>query len=127
MVVTSLGVNDITSGARLSGWLRQQSALRQLLRTRYDARLQVISGLPPVRAFPALPQPLRWHLGLRAMQFDRALRAALETEPDCAYVALDVRGDIADMASDGFHPGPHIYEAWAQSVAGRIFESRVVT
>jgi hypothetical protein len=34
-----------------------------------------LSGLPPMHRFPALPQPLRWYIGSRARDFDRALAA----------------------------------------------------
>ncbi len=124
VAITSLGVNDVTSGAGLGSWLKQQVALRELLRERHHARLIVVSGLPPVHLFPALPQPLRWHLGLRARQFDRALRAAVAAEPDCVFISLDVSGSTDDMARDGFHPGPEIYRRWGSASAERILQWR---
>jgi hypothetical protein len=33
----------------------------------------VLSGLPPMHRFPALPQPLRWYVGSRARDFNRVL------------------------------------------------------
>lgn len=124
VATTSLGVNDVTSGARLRPWLRNQAELRQLLRDRFGARLIIVAGLPPVHLFPGLPQPLRWHLGLRARQFDMALQRDVEKEPDCQFVSLNVSDDADAMAEDGFHPGPLVYTLWAGMVAERVRASR---
>lgn len=116
-VVTALGVNDVTAMTRLADWLDQQRALRQLLRERFQPALIIVSGLPPMHAFPALPQPLRAYLGSRATRFDRALAADLEDEPDCRFLGVRFTTDVAQMASDGFHPGPAVYAEWARRVA----------
>ena len=72
--------------------------------------------------FPALPQPLRWHLGRRAMQLDAALRADIHAQPDCVFLPLAIAGGPEMMARDGFHPGPPVYAAWAKRVADQINE-----
>ncbi len=123
VAVTSLGVNDVTGGATVSRWRSEQARLRALLRDRFKTRLIVVSGLPPGPLFPALPQPLRWHLGKRARQLNRSLQADVQQEADCAFVSLDVDGDPAMMASDGFHPGPPIYALWANQVSAEINEN----
>jgi lysophospholipase L1-like esterase len=120
VVLTSLGVNDVTALVPLDRWLRQQARLRRLLRERFGVSRLLISGLPPLHGFPALPQPLRWHLGGRATQFDRALRRALAAEPDCHYLDLRFAEDLSLMAADGFHPGPGVYREWARFAAERI-------
>ena len=66
VVVTSLGVNDVTGNVGVERFLRQQAALFALLRGKFGARLILASGIPPMDRFPALPQPLRWYLGARA-------------------------------------------------------------
>lgn len=125
-VVISLGVNDVTSGVRLATWRRRQAALRAALRRDLGARLVLACGLPPVHGFPALPQPLRWYLGRRARQFDRALKADATAEPGCVYLALDFAPDLSGMATDGFHPGPPIYKAWGERAGALIGESHAV-
>jgi hypothetical protein len=67
-----------------------------------------------------LPHPLRGVLGLRARKFDRALQAALRAEPDVRFVTQGPMTDTAVMSSDGFHPGPAVYEAWAVQAAAFI-------
>ena len=121
VAVSSLGVNDVTAGRRVSHWLHEQAALRALLRERFGVGRLLVSGLPPVHAFPALPQPLRWYLGARARAFDQALRQSLAREPGVRHVGFDGGHDVASMmASDGFHPGPPVYAAWAERLAGAL-------
>ena len=123
VVIVILGVNDVTRGGPLAGWLRCHEMLRALLRDRTGARQLYISQVPPLGAFPLLPDPLRWLLGRRALRFDAALLTALRSEPDCEYVPLPETLDAGDMAEDGFHPGPVIYAAWAKEMARRILSS----
>lgn len=120
VVLTSLGVNDVTAGVGRSVWRRQQKELRELLRDRFNSQLVVVSGLPPVDVFPALPQPLRWYLGRRARQFDRDLQGDVEEDSWASYLQLDLPRDLRLMASDGFHPGPGAYAAWGRMAAGMI-------
>jgi lysophospholipase L1-like esterase len=117
IVLMVLGVNDVTRGGPLSAWLRTHATLCALLRARTGARHLYISEVPPLGAFPLLPNPLRWLLGRRALRFDAGLRAALAYEDDCTCVTLPDDLDAADMAEDGFHPGPVIYAAWAKKLA----------
>lgn len=120
LVVTSLGVNDVTGNLKLGHWRSQQREIRRQFRERFSARLMVVSGLPPMGAFPGLPQPLRWYLGRRAQDFNRDLEADIETEPDACMPQLNLNRDDALMAPDGFHPGPGIYSEWARQVASLV-------
>ena len=117
VVLTSLGVNDVLALTSRATWLARQAQLRQVLRDKFEARLLILSGLPPVHSFPALPQPLRWHLGSRATEFNEHLAAAVAAEPDSRLVNLRFEADAGMMASDGFHPGPPIYSEWAERAA----------
>ena len=117
VVLTSLGVNDVLALTSRATWLARQAQRRQVLRDKFEARLLILSGLPPVHSFPALPQPLRWHLGSRATEFNEHLAAAVAAEPDSRLVNLRFEADAGMMASDGFHPGPPIYSEWAERAA----------
>ncbi len=114
LAITSLGVNDVTGGAGRRRWLALQRELRALLRAKFASRLILVSGLPPMGLFPALPQPLRWYLGRRADEFDQALERDIEGEADCVFVNLRFGMDRSAMATDGFHPGPPVYAEWAR-------------
>jgi lysophospholipase L1-like esterase len=120
VVVLSLGVNDVTSGSSKKKFLEYQGAILQLLQTKFGARLIVVSGFPPVGKFPSLPQPLRWYLGMQSQRFDKGLAQLAQTQVSCEYLKQDAIDDPALMASDGFHPGPAIYQFWAREVAKRI-------
>ena len=117
LAITSLGVNDVTTGVGQRAWLAQQSELRRCLRDKFAVRLMLISGLPPVAEFPALPQPLRWYLGSRADDFDRDLERVLAAESDSRFLSLRFSGNVSAMAADGFHPGPAIYSEWGARAA----------
>ena len=117
VIVTSLGVNDITARVSRTEWLKQQLTLRNTLSNLFRPRLIVLSGFPPVHSFRALPQPLRWYLGRRAKELDRALQHQIRSEQGVRFVAVNFAQGDHLMASDGFHPGPPAYEMWGHRVA----------
>lgn len=120
VAITSLGVNDVTSGVPPDHWLSLQRALWDELRERFGVTLIVVSGLPPLHGFPALPQPLRGYLGDRAGRFDNALEQELEKHAGAEFLSVRFTENVDEMASDGFHPGPAIYAEWARRAAELI-------
>ena len=128
VVLTSLGVNDVTSGRALHTWLHDLSLLASLLREKFSVRHILLSGLPPVGQFPSLPQPLRWWLGRRAARFDEALERWAASQPGCDYMGMRPGGEVQvagvhQMATDGFHPGPEVYALWGEA-ASRLIRAR---
>jgi lysophospholipase L1-like esterase len=119
-VVTSLGVNDVTGDVGVAAFLERQGRLRAILREKFGARLILVSGLPPMGSFAALPQPLRWYLGARAKELDRALAGALPDGQGAHHLPLFRTMDRAMLASDGFHPGPSSHALWGAAAAERI-------
>lgn len=117
VAVTSLGVNDVISGIGRNEWRERQAKLRDVLRRSFNVGRIVVCGLPPVHAFPALPQPLRWYLGAKARAFDSDLRKDVESESDISFLSLRFAEDTDLMAPDGFHPGPAAYRQWGRKVA----------
>ncbi len=120
VAVTSLGVNDVTAGMTLKRWRRLQSELRSRLRTELGIERIIVSSLPQMSKFPALPQPLRWHLGARARLFNEMMAAELKTEPDCTFLPIDSIDKMDLIAEDGFHPGPKAYAIWGELAADLI-------
>jgi len=116
VVSISLGVNDITARVPLSDWLQRFSTLLQLVEDKFQADVICVSGIPPIRYFPLLPQPLRWVLGAQAARFDQALRELVADHPGCRFVEMDFEPDVSKMSPDGFHPGPKIYSEWGRKV-----------
>ncbi|NGP54102.1 SGNH/GDSL hydrolase family protein [Thioalkalivibrio sp. XN8] len=117
VAVTSLGVNDVTGGTRSAAFVAQQRALVALLQERHGVRLTVLTGLPPMRAFPALPQPLRWVLGQRALAFTRLLEEVAADQPGCVVLTPRLPLELKYIAVDGYHPGPLAYAEWGREVA----------
>ncbi len=120
VVVVAVGVNDATGQTRMAHWLHGLQSLVTELRQRHQARQVILSALPPVHLFPALPQPLRWYLGRCAIRLDQAQRRWVVGQHGCDVVGGDFPMDLRYMADDGFHPGPLAYAAWAQGLAARI-------
>jgi len=126
LAVVALGVNDVTAGARIARWLGAMAALVAELRANWGVREVFLSGLPPMRRFPLLPQPLRWYLGARARRFDAALAAWAQEREGLHHVALP-DGSPAMIAPDGFHPGPAACALWARELARNIVAAQGVS
>ena len=120
VVVTALGVNDVTKGTTLAQFLARQERLIDYALDVFGARLVIVSGLPPVHQFPLLPNPLRWVLGRQARRFDTRLCRMVATKPLARALDLEMDMDVSNMSADGFHPGPVVYARWAQRVVATI-------
>jgi lysophospholipase L1-like esterase len=115
----ALGVNDATSQVKAAAFIEHTAALWDRVSASTGASIAIFSGLPPVKDFPALPQPLRYYLGAWARWLDGSLQAWTQQQGHIYCPIADTLGQasVADMASDGYHPGPRIYDAWAQQAA----------
>jgi lysophospholipase L1-like esterase len=120
VVVTSIGVNDVTHGTDSEQWINQQARIVELLQSKFHAQHIILSSVPPMHLFPALPQPLRWYLGTRARRFNRALKEFALGHERCEFVMTDFPLEKATMAADGFHPGIPAYAIWAKHIASII-------
>lgn len=123
VVITALGVNDVTKGVSLRRWLHQQNTLMDRLIADFGARRVIVSGLPPVSQFPLLPQPLRWVLGRQAARFDRSLGVLVGRRVNCVHVRADMTLDRDNMSADGYHPGPVVYARWGEKVVNAILRA----
>lgn len=120
VVVTSIGVNDVTHGTGRQTWIAGQEKIIRLLLSKFQSPFIVLSGIPPMHLFPALPQPLRWYLGSRAKQFNSALQDSVKGCRQCTFVSIDFPLETSYMAHDGFHPGARAYSFWANHLADII-------
>lgn len=120
LVVTSLGVNDLITGVKSQTWLKQQHRLVELIREKFSPQMIILSALPEMKRFPALPQPLRFILGSRAELFNKHLKSFVAAQKDCFHLRLDIADTPALMATDGFHPGPAAYQLWGEAVASVV-------
>jgi lysophospholipase L1-like esterase len=120
VVITSIGVNDVTANRSAAAYEADMAAIIALLQTKFAAKLVIVSGYPPVGQFPALPQPLRWLLGAIGRLRDAALRTRVDAMPGCRYLYIGSMEDPSWIAADGFHPGAPVYAEWARRAAALI-------
>ncbi|MCK7512338.1 MAG: SGNH/GDSL hydrolase family protein [Desulfobacterales bacterium] len=104
-------------GQRLKRWINQQGQIVELLQSKFHARYIILSCVPPMHLFPALPQPLRFYLGSRAKQFNSALKLFADGCKACEFVTINFPLEAAYVADDGFHPGALAYKIWANHLA----------
>ncbi len=120
VIITALGVNDVTSQVPVRQWQQQQQQLIKLIKHRFQPEQIIMSGLPPVRDFPALPWPLNAYLGAYADTLNETLLTLCQHRSGVQFHSLRGYPEGAEAASDGFHPGPKVYELWAQNLVAAI-------
>lgn len=133
VVLLAVGVNDVLRLRTGRSWRRDLFRLAEAIRERLGDPAVVMAGVPRMETFPALPQPLRAVLGLRARFLDavaadaaRALRGwtHVPLEPETLGRGLESEADFfASFASDGLHPSETGYRAWAGVLAPALEEA----
>ncbi|TDC47853.1 SGNH/GDSL hydrolase family protein [Actinomadura sp. KC345] len=118
LVVVTVGINDLIRRRPLRRWTADVAELITALQGEYAHATLVVAGMPPVHRFPAIPQPLRLVLGARARTMDRIMRDAARAG-GAVHAPMDeaMARDRGLFASDGFHPSPAGYRAWAEDLA----------
>ena len=122
IVVTSIGVNDVTKFTSAKSWLKQQKQLFIDIQNRFNPKLIIVSGVPPMQHFPALA----WLFGKYAAQMNQVLQQWLMPQDKFKFIQYDIKEFQAlnlPMASDGFHPSREIYAIWGQKVAFLVRET----
>ena len=120
IVIYSVGVNDVTGFTSETKWRAHIRDLAGVFQAQ-NADVQVIfSGLPPMYAFTALPQPLRTVMGLRAKHLNALLGKEVSTMQHCAHIDAGFLVEASMLATDGFHQGPKAYQFWASTLADHL-------
>ncbi len=123
VVVTALGVNDVTRAVNRRHFENLQTQLLDLLTGPLGARRVIVTAVPQMGRFPALPQPLAWVLGSQAARLDRGLQQVAARFPQARHLRLDLPDDPALAAPDGYHPSPKTYAIWAEKLARLISQA----
>ncbi|MDB5798824.1 MAG: hydrolase family protein [Paucimonas sp.] len=114
----AFGVNDSTAFRRHTAWRSAVAGLLDQVESRLQPRHILLSGVPPLSAFPALPWPLRTVLGLKSASLDRALASLAQSRSRTSHVPLPRQlADPALMASDGYHPSAAGCALWGGLLA----------
>ncbi|NHB57475.1 SGNH/GDSL hydrolase family protein [Acinetobacter sp. 194] len=125
VVITSIGVNDVTQLSSAKKWIRKQYAIYDVIQAKFQPKLILASGVPPMHLFPALPNPLAWLFGQYSKQMNQQLKHFIAQHATIRYIPFDIakyRKLNLDMAEDGFHPSKEIYAVWAQELADIILK-----
>lgn len=120
LAITALGVNDVTARTPWAAAAENHRALLDDLTGRLAVPRVVVSALPPIRAFTALPWPLRSVIARRGDGLDALLSRVEEKFPQVSRMRPVDGEPETEMASDGFHPGPGAYAVWANRIAGLL-------
>ncbi|MEQ1108721.1 SGNH/GDSL hydrolase family protein [Acinetobacter seifertii] len=126
VIVTSIGVNDVTKLTSAKSWIQQQKQLFEHIQKRFQPKLIIVSGVPPMQHFPALPNPLAWLFGQYAEQMNQKLHQWLAPQSQFKFLQYDIETFQAmnlTMASDGFHPSKEVYEIWGRQIAALVRQS----
>jgi lysophospholipase L1-like esterase len=120
VVIVSLGVNDVTGNVKLKTWLALQEQLRSILVLKFNAKVILLSSIPPMERFTSLPQPLRWYLGRKSKAFNLGLLDQSSRFSDLQYVDVNFPMKAGYIAEDGFHPSDMAYNLWSDLVVNEI-------
>ncbi|MDO8654032.1 MAG: SGNH/GDSL hydrolase family protein [Undibacterium sp.] len=122
LVLIAFGVNDTTAFRSVTRYRRELHGILDAVMQQLKPKQILLSGVPPVHAFPALPQPLRLVLGTKAAALDQVAIDVAEKYSQVMHVPmhLDVK-DHSLMAHDGFHPSAKGVQLWAMQLL-KVFE-----
>lgn len=116
-IVVSVGVNDVTALSTLRAWRTNLLALVAALRAHSPDAVIVVAGLPPLRSFPLIPEPLRRLIGLRGETLDAVSREVLRDCPGVFHVTVQFDLREGSFCADGFHPSESSYIEFGQAMA----------
>ena len=119
LLLVNVGVNDVSKLTSMTRWQLQLTTLVTDVKQKLGVPL-VLLGLPPMHAFPLLPQPLRFALGVRAKMLDRSLERIAEILPDVYFLKTDLSFEPEYMAVDGYHPSAKAIDVWTKDLANQI-------
>lgn len=126
-VIVSVGVNDITGLTSIRNWRRNLATLLYKLQAHSPNALIAVAGMPPMHAFPLLPQPLRAAFGMRARVFDEVAKAVVVEQERSLHIPLDFEPDPSGFAPDGYHPSEESYVEFGRRLADRLLAAKAQT
>lgn len=119
LILVSIGVNDVTGLTLGRRFAQALDSLLSDLRAHSPQAQIVLLGIPPMQAFPLLPQPLRAWLGGRSRRLE-ALGVAAAQRHQALHSPVRVQPAPELFASDGFHPSELGHARWAEEVHAQL-------
>ncbi len=111
-IFVSIGANDALTLRSRRAYRRSFRVILRRLRRVSPNALILVSSLPGFSQFTALPNPLRWALGLHARSLEAAARRFVATEPGVLMSPPAPEYTHGFFATDRFHPSPQGYHEW---------------
>lgn len=109
VIIMSVGVNDVTSMTTTRTFRRALTLLLEALHEHSPNAVILLCGLPPMRKFPLLPEPLRAVMGLRAEILDRTANRVIQRLPFAIHAQLNFDPMPSQFCEDGYHPNEASY------------------
>ena len=129
IVITSVGVNDVTKLISPQKWIQQQQEFYTVIERKFSPKMVLVTSVPPMNLFPALPNPLSWLFGQYSSAMNNKLEKLIEQKRkfenagDYHLIQFDLahfKTLNLQMAEDGFHPSKEIYQLWAKQIVEKI-------
>ncbi|HET9033840.1 MAG TPA: hypothetical protein VFN25_13175, partial [Dokdonella sp.] len=109
-----------TALTTIRAWRKRVLALAMALRSHSPDAVIVFAGMPPLRSFPLIPEPLRWLIGFRGETLDAVMHAALKECPGVFHVQVEFEMREDSFCADGFHPSEQSYVVFGEAMAESI-------
>ncbi len=124
VVMIALGVNDAIEFHTAKRWSSDIKKLIEDVRAEVGDALVLLSGVPPLDCFPALPSPLGFVLGARSAALGRASLELVAKLKRVVYVPFRIERERCGelFCADGFHPSELGYSEWAEQLAAAFAE-----
>ena len=119
MVMVTMGVNDTTGFTQIKRWQSQLIELIEWLKPHCTGPI-IFTQVPPMMKFPALPAPLRYFIGLRALVIDAYLQKVCGHFEGVFYVGVEPNFETELMAEDGYHPSAKGYQEWSRAITPEL-------
>ena len=119
-VLVSVGVNDVTHLTPLSHWSTNINTIVELLDNKFGSPKVLLTSVPPMQRFTAIPSQLRWWLGIRAKKLNELMISATKDKDHNSILAFDLPFKPEFIAKDGIHPSELAYSVWAKQAAEKI-------
>lgn len=124
LILIGLGVNDCLKLQAPARWQQDLTALIETLRARVGPAPVILTGVPDMGCFPALPAPLSILLGTRARLLDAAAAELAETLQQVRHVSMTLDAETRTLfCADGFHPSAQGHQRWAEHLLQPCLEA----
>jgi len=137
IIVIGLGGNDAFTLNSPWRWRKHIEQLIHDIRRKFPQSAIVFCNMPPVKEFPALTQITKFVIGNLVEILGEELDELIQDHENVFYLndiitlkdwmyKQGIRTEVHDFFSDGIHPSLLAYQTWAQDVARKISNKKIL-